>query len=127
MKLYSALFVSACVLAMAAPASAQFSGTIGTDYTHISTDGDDANLWNINGLGAFNLPGTGFNVQGNVGYSNISADSENGNVWRGGGAAFFGDDMFRIGATATYNSFEVHDFASIHFTNYGAFAEWFPA
>jgi|HubBroStandDraft_2_1064218.scaffolds.fasta_scaffold29961_2 hypothetical protein len=126
MKLYSALFASACVLAMAAPASAQFAGTIGADYTHVSVHSDSANIWNINGQGAFNVPDTGFNVQGNVGYSNLSADSENGNVWRGGGAAFFSDEMFRIGATATYSSFEVHDFASINFTNYGGFAEWFP-
>ena len=127
MKLYSALLASACVLALAAPASAQISALLGTSYSHISADSLSINSWNINGQGAFALPDTGFNFQGQAGYSNISGEGANANDWNVGGTAFWAQDMFRLGATLNYDSISVGGVGgNAHTTSYGGFAEWFP-
>jgi hypothetical protein len=126
MRILPLLLASACALAFAAPASAQFAATLGADYSHISLSngGGDGNIWTVNGAALASIPGTGFNIQGNLGYNNLSGGGDNADGWNGGGAAFWADDMFRIGATANYDSVGADGF-HVHFTNYGGFAEWF--
>lgn len=129
MKLYSALFASACVLALAAPASAQWAGTAALGYGHAELDSVGINEGILNGAAAYTVS-DGFNVEGDVGYEHLSSqtngvDGANWD-WNLGGSAFWADAMFRAGATVNYSSikFGTND-GSINFTNYGAFGEYF--
>ncbi|HEY5236769.1 MAG TPA: hypothetical protein VIJ62_00180 [Rhizomicrobium sp.] len=127
MRILPLLLASACALAFAAPASAQFAATLNTGYSHVSLDqgGGDINVWDIGGQAAATIPGTGFNIQGDLGYNNLSGSGDSGNSWSGGGAAFWADDMLRAGATANYDGFNGGGSGTVHITNYGGFGEWF--
>jgi hypothetical protein len=124
MKFYSTLFASACVLAIAAPASAQVSATLDGGYSRINAEHINLNDWNVNGAASYSLGVPGITLQANAGYTNLSGDSANINEWTGGGAFFWSGAEFRGGAASNYGG--IGGDASGHLVNVGGFFEWFP-
>jgi hypothetical protein len=124
MKLHSVLLASACVLALAVPASAQVSGTIGGGYAHVDAYQLNLNDWNINGAVLASLPGTGFNFQGNGGWSNLSSGALSANEWNGGASVYWSNHLFRAGGTFNYTDFTSSGSGG-HLVNYGGFGEFF--
>jgi hypothetical protein len=129
MKFTSALLASACVLALAAPASAQWAGTAALGYGHAEVDGAGVNEGILNGAADYTVS-DGFNLEGDVGYEHLS--TQNNGVdganwdWNIGSTAFWADPSFRVGGTVNYSSLKFGtDSGSANFTNYGAFGEYF--
>lgn len=124
MKVLPALFVSICILALTAPASAQLSATMGGGYAHISGDGEVQSDWNSNGAVALAVPRTLLNFQGDFGYARPSTGQGSDSDMNGGISAFLANRMYRTGAVISYTDIGFTG-GSNHLVNYGGFGEVF--
>jgi len=126
MKLHSVLLASACVFALAAPASAQVSGNAALGYAHTQIPGDSINQGILNGSFATPLSDSGINLEGDAGFDRLSDSVGANTVWNLGATGFWSNDTFRAGATVNYTDVKFgSDSGSINFVNYGAFGEFF--
>jgi hypothetical protein len=111
-----------------AAAPTELMGTLSGDYAHSDSSGVSGNAWGFNAAGAFGLGTNDLGAELNGSYHRASASGVDLDAWGLGGSLFWAPGMGRLGATATYQSFNFGGLASgldAHATTYGVFGEYF--
>ena len=110
--------------AMAA-APMPFAGTFSGDYSNLSCSGcSNANVWGLNGAGAFGFGSAPVGAEVTAGYHNLSGGGTSGDMWNIGGSVYWAPAFGRVGGTVNYNSLTSSGFNPT-FTTYGGFGEFF--
>jgi hypothetical protein len=102
----------------AAPAMADFSGTVAGSYANIDLGPGSADVWGGTGAATATFS-SNWGVEGDLDYHSLSGAGST-DFWAFGGNAFWRGEMGRIAGTVMY-----HDIPGGNATNYGVGAEWF--
>jgi len=123
--------VAAAFVASSAQAAAPngFVGTVSADYANVDhSSGGNADLWGLNGAGAFGLGMNDIGAEIDGSYHRLSVSNVDANIWGIGGSVFWAPGAFRVGPSVSYTKYDFTRAASgldAHATTYGLFGEYF--
>jgi hypothetical protein len=124
------IIAAACATSAQAAAPNGFAGTFSADYgnTSYSGGGGNADIWGVNGAGAFGLGMNDIGAEINGSYHRASVSSVDANIWGVGGSIFWAPGTGRFGPSISYTKLDFSGAASgidAHATTYGVFGEFF--